>query len=248
MEFEYITHLVPGVGCRVEEFETRFKGCECVGECLATTNCSCLLYKKDTYTEDGLLIESAVDVPIIECSEECACALNERPCNNRCVQLGVTLPLEVFATRNKGRGLRCRESIRRGRFVIEYIGEVVGAEEVQRRVSPNNYVLTVNECFGAQASEDGRCTTATYIDPSRRGNLARFINHSCNPNLKLVAVRVGSPLVHVALFADKDIRPFEELTYDYGESALASSVRRKPCHCESENCRRFLPASATATS
>lgn len=249
MDFEYLTHLVAGAGCRMDEFETRFKGCECAEACLASTNCSCLLYKKDTYIEGTYLIESALDVPAVECGDECACAFKEGACNNRCIQRPVTLPLEVFATQHKGNGLRCKERIEKGRFVIEYIGEVIGPEEVQRRASSStNYVLTVKEYFGLGSAEGEGCSRNTYIDPSRRGNLARFINHSCSPNLRLVAIRIGTPLVHVGLFAKKDISPFEELTYDYGKSLLAASLNGKPCYCASNNCRGFLPASATATS
>ncbi|VDK26303.1 unnamed protein product [Anisakis simplex] len=55
--------------------------------------------------------------------------------------------IKVFVTARKGMGLRCRDRIANGRFVIEYIGEVIGAEEVLKRISPINYVLTVNEFF-----------------------------------------------------------------------------------------------------
>ncbi|VDK71700.1 unnamed protein product, partial [Anisakis simplex] len=89
---------------------------------------------------------------------------------------------------------------------------------------------------------------ATFIDPTRRGNLARFINHSCDPNLRLIPVRIGTPLVHIGLFACRTIEPLEELTYDYGKGESNVNLIQLPCHCDSKNCRRFLPASASAIS
>lgn len=84
----------------------------------------------------------------------------------------------------------------------------------------------------------------TYIDANKRGNIARFINHSCDPNLEMVIVRIGSPCVHVGLFASQFISPFEELSYDYGVNILRDgSHSQKLCLCASSNCHLYLPAS-----
>lgn len=53
----------------------------------------------------------------------------------------------MFGAGEKGFGLQCREPIKKGRFVIEYIGEVIGPDEVKKRQSDTNYVLTVKEVF-----------------------------------------------------------------------------------------------------
>lgn len=52
------------------------------------------------------------------------------------------------------------------------------------------------------------------IDATVRGNLSRFINHSCNPNGRCEKWSVqGEPCI--AIFAQTDIQPGEEITYDY---------------------------------
>ena len=82
----------------------------------------------------------------------------------------------------------------------------------------------------------------------------RFINHSCEPNLCVVPVRLmNSGIVpHAALFALRDIEAMEELSYDYNGSVdkeLASSmggpgdesISEYVCYCGAGRCRGFLP-------
>lgn len=73
----------------------------------------------------------------------------------------------------KGWGIKALEKIHKGDFIIEYVGEVIDADELEIRMRKYKndrhfYFLTLvgSEC----------------IDASRKGNWARFINHSCNPN------------------------------------------------------------------
>lgn len=78
----------------------------------------------------------------------------------------------------------------------------------------------------------------------------RFINHSCDPNLRIFA-RVGDHAdkhIHdLALFAIKDIQRGEELTFDYVDGVVeepdemdGSVEGMTACLCGSKNCRRFL--------
>jgi len=52
------------------------------------------------------------------------------------------------------------------------------------------------------------------IDATRKGNLARFMNHSCNPNCELQKWVVGSRL-RMGIFTLRNIEKNEELTFDY---------------------------------
>ncbi|WIA29657.1 hypothetical protein OEZ86_012142 [Tetradesmus obliquus] len=98
------------------------------------------------------------------------------------------------------------------------------------------------------------------LDATRRGSIARFINHSCTPNCEARSWMVGSSgssssSRHVVICAARDIAPGEELTYDYnlsspvsqaGSAALlpaaaaAAGLELLPCRCGSSNCRRYL--------
>jgi uncharacterized protein len=66
------------------------------------------------------------------------------------------------------------------------------------------------------------------IDGSPRWNVARYLNHSCQPNAKPV-VRKGR-IVFVALRA---IEPGEEITYDYGREYFDYFIERGGCRCSS---------------
>lgn len=78
----------------------------------------------------------------------------------------------------------------------------------------------------------------------------RFINHSCDPNMRIFA-RVGDHAdkhIHdLALFAIKDIPKGTELTFDYvdgvsndGEEPEGDVGHMTRCLCGSKKCRKFL--------
>lgn len=58
-------------------------------------------------------------------------------------------------------------------------------------------------------------STSFVIDCQDGGNHTRFINHSFTPNLDLVSVYCDG-IIHVILFANREILAGEQLTYDYG--------------------------------
>ena len=106
-----------------------------------------------------------------------------------------------------------------------------------------NYLFVLDEAFG-----NGK-TSQTYIDARFKGSIARFINHSCEPNLYLVAVRVDNEIPRIAMFAKRDIMPGEELSYHYcagnsGDRKAEMSVdrARKQCYCGSPACQKYLPS------
>lgn len=71
------------------------------------------------------------------------------------------------------------------------------------------------------------------------GSIARFVNHSCDPNCRMEKWIVhGQP--RMALFAgDKPIMTGEELTYDYNFDPFSAKNVQK-CLCGSANCRGIL--------
>lgn len=214
------------------------------------------------YSETGKLvnlgtINSDYSSPVFECNALCGCSDS---CCNRVVQRGIRLRLEVFSAENKGWGVRTLEAIARGTFVCEYAGEVIGFQEARHRqlsqkCADNNYIIAVREHSSCGFVAE------TFVDPAVVGNVGRFLNHSCQPNLLMQPVRVHSLIPRLALFASRDIIVGEELVFDYsggynnpppgheqsssGDAALlvsrTDSLQRKECHCGAKHCAKFLP-------
>ena len=72
-----------------------------------------------------------------------------------------------------------------------------------------------------------------------RGSIARFVNHSCEPNCAMIKWTVAEK-PRIALFAgDRGIMTGEELTYDY--NFFPYSVKNlERCRCGSSFCHGFL--------
>lgn len=78
------------------------------------------------------------------------------------------------------------------------------------------------------------------IDACDKGNYARFINHSCNPNARAEVWTVGDR-ERVGIFAIKDIKKGKEITYDYNfESYDKNTHSTQKCYCGSKNCRKYI--------
>uniref|UniRef100_A0A4W3GE12 SET domain and mariner transposase fusion gene n=1 Tax=Callorhinchus milii TaxID=7868 RepID=A0A4W3GE12_CALMI len=265
MWLQYTPENVAGAGAELDPAEVTLPGCDCLAPSCARASCACLQRHGAAYDEGGRLTVTAAGAgpspaPVFECHVMCRCG---ETCANRVVQRGSAWPLEVFKTPGKGWGLRSAAPIRRGCFVCEYAGEVLGHAEASARVRAQapgdaNYVIAVREHLS------GGRTLQTFVDPSRVGNAGRYLNHSCRPNLYMVPVRVGGWHPRLALFAARDIPARQELCYDYsgrfnndrdadtdadaaraglspGESRPPSPADRKPCLCGSEDCSGFLP-------
>ena len=165
----------------------------------------------------------------VECHPDwCPCGSlcgNQRFARRQYVDVGLMQP-----TGPKGFGLLTKEAIKAGDFIIEYVGEVVSEDEYLRRKI--KYQDSRRRHFYFMALSDGE-----VIDATRRGNLSRFLNHSCEPNIKTEKWTVDGELC-IGLFALRDIQAGEELTFDYqfqrdGEKAL-------PCHCGAPSCKGVL--------
>lgn len=260
--FQYSPDNIQGPGCTIDVSEVTLPGCSCLSHSCFTDSCSCLQAHGQAYSSNGTLLklsrtDSGYCSPVFECNALCTCS---DACSNRVVQRGVRVRLEVFSTNNKGWGVRTLEALPHGTFVCEYAGEVISFEEARRRQwaqksMENNYIIAVREHAGTGS------ITETFVDPAVVGNVGRFLNHSCQPNLLMQPVRVHSVVPRLALFAGRDINAQEELTFDYsggysnqppGELPSAQSntvslvsrtdgLERKECHCGANNCVQFLP-------
>lgn len=189
--------------------------------------------------------------PINECHSECACS-NDR-CTNRVVQNGPYFNFEVFMCEKtpKGKGLKTKDFIPLGSFVIEYMGEIISLDiaknylEIRSGLSEPNYIMFLKEYYSNKKS-----MASTVIDARNYSNLGRYINHSCEPNLFILPVRIENMIPHAALFSLRDICPGEELCYDYNGTIGINqnenfNLKRKTtsikCFCGSPKCTGFLP-------
>jgi uncharacterized protein len=119
-------------------------------------------------------------------------------------------PSVVVKRAGAGLGLFAGEDIKKGAFVIEYTGELISAEEADRR--GGKYLMEIS--------------SRRTIDGKGRANTARYINHGCKPNCE--AVVKGS---RVEIEAIRSIAAGEELAYDYGKYYFDTYIRPFGCKC-----------------
>eukprot|EP01047_Picozoa_sp_COSAG01_P036372 COSAG01_NODE_2840_length_6992_cov_2.267228_5_plen_866_part_00 len=186
------------------------------------------------YNRDRCLIE--VCDSLHECGTECR---GGRHCMLKLVQHGLPRDLEVFMTANgRGWGVRCWHQLFAGDFISEYVGEILTSDEADLRDNDEYFfdmqVVPVTQRGAAGAISQGK--SEFLIDGRVRGNLTRFINHSCSPNLVVQCVYVGrQKLPRICLFAVKDIEPGTELTYDYAQEHSGQTAF--VCCCGAEGCK-----------
>lgn len=142
-------------------------------------------------------------------------------------------PFEVRRSKIQGRGVFATRAISEGTRLIEYRGEIIDEGEADRRYPWHDDEPHHTFLFSL---DDGNVIDAA---PSR--SMAKYINHSCDPNCE--AVEEDG---HVFIDAIRDIRRGEELTYDYnfvlGEPHNAANRKLYPCFCGSRRCRGTMLA------
>lgn len=195
------------------------------------------------YNRDRCLLR--VCDAVFECGPDC-------PYGKRCiiklVQHGLPRDLEIFKTREKGWGVRCWHKIFAGDFISEYVGEILTIEDSEER--ENDEYFFDCRVIPAAARKDGLYTMTDgdsallnksgsefLIDGRTRGNVTRYINHSCEPNLIVQCVFIGNErLPRICLFAWKDIEPGEELCYDYAQEQNSAAAPFQ-CNCGAPKCK-----------
>ncbi|MCI08251.1 Histone-lysine N-methyltransferase H3 lysine-9 specific SUVH1-like, partial [Trifolium medium] len=167
----------------------------------------------------------------LESSAGCSCIGGCQPGNFNCPCIqknggGLKFRLEVFRTNNKGWGLRSWDAIRAGTFICEYAGEVIdnaraemlGGENDDEYIFDSTRIYQQLEVFPADI-EAPKIPSPLYITAKNEGNVARFMNHSCSPNVlwrPIVRENKNESDLHIAFYAIRHIPPMMELTYDYG--------------------------------
>eukprot|EP00064_Thunnus_orientalis_P006597 superscaffoldBa00000694_g6615 len=126
-------------------------------------------------------------------------------------------------------GLFAMEPIAADEMVIEYVGQII--RQVIADMREQRY-----EEEGIGSSYLFRVDHDTIIDATKYGNLARFINHSCNPNCYAKIITVESQK-KIVIYSRQPISINEEITYDYKFPIEEIKI---PCLCGADSCRGSL--------
>ncbi|CAL0319436.1 unnamed protein product [Lupinus luteus] len=176
------------------------------------------------------------------CGDECLnrilnieCVHGTCPCEDRCsnqqFQKRKYASLNWFKCGKKGYGLKALEDIAEGQFLIEYVGEVLDTHAYEAR--QREYALKGHRHFYFMTLNGSE-----VIDASAKGNVGRFINHSCDPNCRTEKWMVNGEIC-IGLFAMKDIKQDEEVTFDYNYVRVFGAAAKK-CYCGSPHCRGYI--------
>ena len=150
----------------------------------------------------------------------------------RCPPKSKKKPYAVRSSGIHGRGVFATTLIKRGTSIIEYKGKRSSWDDAMER--PDSDPDDPAHTFLFEI-DDGR-----VIDARIRGNAARWINHSCQPNCITQETEKG----RVYIEAKRKIQPGEELTYDYRltiDGKLTKKERAQyVCRCGTPRCRGTL--------
>jgi len=144
-----------------------------------------------------------------------------------------TKVIEVKESKLHGKGVFARKRIEKGSRIIRYKGKKITNEEGAERYDESNMKRHHTFLF---CLDDDYC-----LDGGEKGNEARFINHSCNPNCE--AVQEGNKIYIDAI---KNIPKEKELTFDYSlysDGDLPKNWKKfYACGCGSKLCRGVMLA------
>ncbi|XP_044304600.1 histone-lysine N-methyltransferase ASH1L isoform X2 [Varanus komodoensis] len=191
------------------------------------TTCNCK--KPEDGSKTGCLDDCLNRMIFAECSPN-TCPCGEQCCNQRIQRHEWVQCLERFRAEEKGWGIRTKESLKAGQFIIEYLGEVVSEQEFRNRMIEQYHNHSDHYCLNLDSG--------MVIDSYRMGNEARFINHSCDPNCEMQKWSVNG-VYRIGLYALKDMPAGTELTYDYNFHSF-NVEKQQLCKCGFDKCRGII--------
>nr|XP_054515296.1 histone-lysine N-methyltransferase EHMT1 isoform X24 [Pan troglodytes] len=234
--YKYVSQNCVTSPMNIDRNITHLQYCVCIDDC-SSSNCMCgQLSMRCWYDKDGRLLPefNMAEPPLIfECNHACSCWRN---CRNRVVQNGLRARLQLYRTRDMGWGVRSLQDIPLGTFVCEYVGELISDSEADVR-EEDSYLFDLD-------NKDGE---VYCIDARFYGNVSRFINHHCEPNLVPVRVFMAHQdlrFPRIAFFSTRLIEAGEQLGFDYGERFWDIKGRLFSCRCGSPKCRHSSAALA----
>ncbi|EKM52685.1 uncharacterized protein PHACADRAFT_211907 [Phanerochaete carnosa HHB-10118-sp] len=164
----------------------------------------------------------------VEClPEDCRCRSH---CQNQRFQRKQHAPIEIVQTEKKGFGLRAGQDLRKDTFIYEYVGDVVNHPSLLKRMRQYGEEGIQHFYFMALQKDE-------FIDATKRGGIGRFANHSCNPNCYVAKWSVGKR-VRMGIFANRNIKKNEELTFNYNVDRYGHEPQM--CYCGEDKCVGFI--------
>ncbi|XP_077370108.1 histone-lysine N-methyltransferase SETDB2 isoform X2 [Festucalex cinctus] len=299
-EFRYRKERWPH-GCFLTRGPVFDTYCECTDGCLDAQSCACVAMTGADNHYNYQRLSHPVASGIFECGPWCSC--DRARCQNRLVQRGIRIRLQVFWTERCGWGVRCCDDLDAGTFVCIYAGVIlqraqqpieapppkqsrvdlpsddevevvtewlapplqegstllenpdspptwpplhvpviqrpaeVDANQNKVAASPNNADGNERSLKTVVKSED-----VYLVDARKEGNVSRFLNHSCQPNLFIQNVFTDShdpnfPII--AFFTNSVVKAGTELTWNYSSDAHTISLAQQqevPCVCGTDGC------------
>ncbi|CAK4136899.1 unnamed protein product [Aphanomyces euteiches] len=157
---------------------------------------------------------------MVECTDN-ICHVGKN-CGNRVFQSGVVGPISTFQTENTGVGVMSTEKISKGTFLCEYIGEIISAVAGKSRQDRHRDIYLMKLA-------DGR-----FIDSFQVGNISRFINYSHASNA-VAHEWIVNGIRRVGIFAKKNIKRNEEVTFNYGKTYSFAECKCEKCARKSKS-------------
>jgi hypothetical protein len=109
-----------------------------------------------------------------------------------------------------GLGMFTLVPIHKGQFIIRYRGRRIPTETTEGL--DTRYLFEINNRW--------------TIDGASRSNRARYINHACRPNAEVYIVKHM-----IKIRAIKNIKPGDEITYNYGRNYVDAFIKPVGCKC-----------------
>jgi len=164
----------------------------------------------------------------IECViGDCNCG---EGCQNQRFQRKQYAKVSVIKTEKKGYGLRADTDLQPNDFIYEYVGEVINEPTFRSRMLKYDKEGIKHFYFMSLTKNE-------FVDATKKGNLGRFCNHSCNPNCYVDKWVVGDKL-RMGIFAARYIKAGEELVFNYNVDRYGADPQ--PCYCGEPNCVGFI--------
>lgn len=165
--------------------------------------------------------------PCIESKRECdpdmcenCCVRDESGvitcCSNTSLRHHKWIEFAVGESEIHGWGCFALESVKKGRCIGEYVGEIVLQDEAERR---GRVYDELNSSFLFNITQD------KAVDATRCGNLLKYCNHSKNANVIPYLMRVAGD-IRIGMYAKRNIEVGEELVFDYGYADVASHIAK----------------------